>query len=207
MRASALGEGSEASGDSSTAVGQRSVADSFHATAVGQRADALAEDATALGAHTTAAFTNSTAIGARTVTTRADQVAIGTLSNTYTMSGLTSAASAAAQSGPTELVTSDASGNLATDGGRLFKTVDENTEGIAMAMAMANPDLVGGESFGLMINFGEFSGESAIAFSAMGVVARNVLGPNSGRISVGASVGFGLGEGEVGGRIGAQLTF
>ena len=41
----------------------------------------------------------------------------------------------------------------------------------------------------------------------MGVVARNVLGPNSGRISVGASVGVGLGEGEVGGRIGAQLTF
>ena len=38
----------------------------------------------------------------------------GTASNTYTAPGITSSASKAAQSGPTQIVTADAGGNLAT---------------------------------------------------------------------------------------------
>jgi trimeric autotransporter adhesin len=38
----------------------------------------------------------------------------GTTGNTYTMPGITSTASVAAQSGPTQIVTSDVAGNLAT---------------------------------------------------------------------------------------------
>jgi autotransporter adhesin len=68
---------------------------------------------TALGTGTGATFANSTAIGVGTITARANQVAVGTTANTYTLAGVTSAASLAAQSGPTHVVTSDAAGNLA----------------------------------------------------------------------------------------------
>lgn len=47
----------------------------------------------------------------------------GTASNTYTMPGIISDASRAAQTGPLELVTSDANGNLATDGGSLLSVL------------------------------------------------------------------------------------
>ena len=60
-----------------------------------------------------ATFANSTAIGNGAVASAPNQVAIGTGSNTYRMAGITSAASLAAQSGPTSLVTTDASGHLA----------------------------------------------------------------------------------------------
>jgi autotransporter adhesin len=63
-----------------------------------------------------AAFSNSAAIGSGVTTTRANQVAVGTATNTYTLAGVTSAASLAAQSGPTQVVTTDAFGNLAAAG-------------------------------------------------------------------------------------------
>jgi autotransporter adhesin len=46
--------------------------------------------------------------------TRANQQSFGTAANTYTMPGVTSAASRAAQTGPVSFVTSDSAGNLAT---------------------------------------------------------------------------------------------
>ena len=70
-------------------------------------------NAVALGTSSSAAFANSTAIGAGAVTTQANQVAIGTAASTYTLPGITSAASLAAQVGPTSVVTTDAAGNLA----------------------------------------------------------------------------------------------
>jgi hypothetical protein len=45
--------------------------------------------------------------------TRANQVVVGTATNTYTLPGITSPASKAAQTGPTHVVTSDAFGDLA----------------------------------------------------------------------------------------------
>ncbi|MER8545491.1 YadA-like family protein [Mesorhizobium sp. M0018] len=71
-------------------------------------------NATALGTGATANFADSVAVGQGVTTTRANQVAIGNSSATYTLSGINSAASREAQSGPKYLVTSDAAGNLAT---------------------------------------------------------------------------------------------
>jgi hypothetical protein len=82
--------------------------------ALGDTATASAANATAVGSGTTAAFSNSTAIGNGATTTRANQQAFGTATNTYTMAGITSAASLAAQTGPVSLVTTDAAGNLAS---------------------------------------------------------------------------------------------
>ena len=68
----------------------------------------------AFGAMASANHDNATAIGAGATTTRANQVVVGTASNTYTMAGINSAASRAAQSGDVRFVTADSQGNLAT---------------------------------------------------------------------------------------------
>ena len=82
--------------------------------AFGDGAVATGTNSAALGTNATATFGNSTAIGTGATTTAANQVSIGTATNTYKMSGIASAASLAAQSGPTSFVTTDANGNLAT---------------------------------------------------------------------------------------------
>jgi trimeric autotransporter adhesin len=84
------------------------------ASAFGANSIANDEAATALGAGATAGFANSMAIGAGASTSATNPVSIGTASNTYRMLGVASAASLAAQSGPTAFVTTDANGNLAT---------------------------------------------------------------------------------------------
>lgn len=84
-----------------------------NATAIGASAKARALNSTALGAGATALQDNSMAIGAGVTATRENQVMLGTGSNTYTLAGITSQASTAAQAGPTYLVTTDAGGNLA----------------------------------------------------------------------------------------------
>ncbi|MGC2080607.1 MAG: hypothetical protein WA728_32255, partial [Xanthobacteraceae bacterium] len=72
-------------------------------------------DATAIGNGASATFASSAAFGNGAVATRANQQMFGTALNTYTAPGITSAASFGAQSGPLQIVTSDAGGNLATN--------------------------------------------------------------------------------------------
>src|SRR5258708_5103775 len=96
-----------------TAVGQGSSATALGATSLGQASVASGSGATALGTGSSAGFANSAAIGSGVTTTRVNQVALGTATNTYTLAGVTSAASLAAQTGPTKVLTTDALGNLA----------------------------------------------------------------------------------------------
>jgi trimeric autotransporter adhesin len=83
------------------------------ALAVGYGAAAAGANAVAIGNGASAAQANSVAIGTGAATTRANQVAVGGARSTYTLAGLPSAESAAAQSGPTRFVTTDEAGNLA----------------------------------------------------------------------------------------------
>jgi len=142
-----------------------------------------------MGTGASATHANSAAYGSGATTTRANQQVFGTASNTYTMSGITSAASAAAQSGPAQLVTSDASGNLATTSisglglassadiaaingqiaginNRLDDLSKESRRGIATAIAMSTaplPSAIGRTSW--TANYGNFRGESAFGGS------------------------------------------
>lgn len=84
--------------------------------------------------------------------------------------------------------------------------IDENTEGVAIALALQNPDLVGHESFGLAVNWGGFEGSSALGVAATGVVGRDIIGVGD-RLALSGGVGFGMEEHSIGGRIGAQLTW
>jgi len=84
--------------------------------------------------------------------------------------------------------------------------IDENSEGVAVALALQNPDLVGNESFGLSVNWGGFSGSNAIGIAATGVLGRGIFGPGD-RLAVAGGVGVGLEDDAVGGRVGAQLSW
>src|SRR5882672_4121934 len=98
----AMGNGADAHGDGTNNV------------AIGTAATATGANSSALGNGAQATFDNSTAIGNGATATRANQQMFGTASNTYTMAGIATAASRAAQAGPTSIVTSDNAGNLAT---------------------------------------------------------------------------------------------
>ena len=99
----------------------------------------------------------------------------GTTTNTYTMAGVNSDASRAAQGAPAYIVTSNASGDLAgrtpaelglasqSDLNRAFKKIDENTQGIAIAMAMGGLSLPAGKTFAVAANFGFYDDKQALA--------------------------------------------
>jgi len=144
-------------------------------------------------------------------------VAIGTTNDTYRTPGITSSLSRSRQSGPLEVVTSDANGNLATDNGQIFnelnsafRRIDENEAGVALALAAVNPDLVDGERFGITANWGGFEGSNAFGMGFEGVLGHNWITQGD-RIAVtgGFGVGFVNGDGDdvFGGRVGAQWTW
>ncbi len=124
---------------------------------------------------------------------------LGTANHTYTAPGITSAESRNRQSGPLEVATTDSSGHLATDGGQIFRELGEQGAGIAIAMALENPDLVGNETFGLSANLGFFEGNTALGVALMGVVGHNLVGGGE-RWAVSGGVGVSLNENEFGGQ-------
>jgi len=188
---------------------------------VGTGARAAAESSTAIGQGAQVADTTherSTAVGFGAQSEFVDEVSLGAKngSQTYTTPGITSGLSKARQTvGPLEVVTSDQAGHLATDGGLIFSELSKLNGGVAIAMAMANPDLVGKEVFGLSGNVSYWEDNVALGFSAMGVLGRNLLGQGE-RLAVSGAVGVSVEEKDfgrqgstnsVGGRAGAQITW
>jgi len=158
-----------------------------------------------------AAHANGTAIGAGAKTERDNQMVFGTKSNTYTMGGLTSEASKAAQQGPVEVVTTDAFGNLASDGGAMQRQIDglgrrdrELADGIAIALAIQQPIFQPGQSFAIRAGYGNFDGSDAFGLSAAGVVDRGSFGRGS-SVTLDAGIGFGTATGTAAGRAGVTL--
>jgi trimeric autotransporter adhesin len=127
--ANASGDNSRniASGNFANASGNNSnhIAIGNGAVATGDNSDSMA-----IGRNASANFANSAAFGAGATATRANQMAVGTATNTYTTAGITSNASRAAQEGPLQVVTTDAKGNLASDGGALQRQIDSLIGGL-----------------------------------------------------------------------------
>ena len=189
-------------------------------TALGQGANATGAGATALGAGaSTAGLAGSTAIGAGASATAANQMAFGTASNTYRMPGITSAASLAAQSGPTAFVTTDANGNLATanfspqnitilnanvaalqaDVASLRTNVAQAFEGTAVAIALGGGFLPDNKRFAISTNWGTFRGENAASVIAH-LRVNEFMVLNGGFAS-------GFQHGGMGGRVGATFAW
>lgn len=208
----AIGRSTIATGVNSTAVGSTAFASGTESSAFGSGAVATGVQSTAIGFASGAGFANSTAIGANVQTTRDNQIALGTATNTYTAAGITSGASRAAQTGPTQVVTSDANGNLATTTPDAFvnssstfqslrNDVSENEEGVAMAIALGGgasilPD---GKNFAVSSNWGTFNGSNAMGFSSCARVLDNLYGNTA--------IGVGTGQGTVGARAGFSFAW
>jgi autotransporter adhesin len=109
-----LGNNNTVNATNAVAIGNATTVTGADGIAMGNGAQVAGADAIAIGTGASAGFSNSAAYGNGATATRANQQVFGTASNTYTMAGIGSAASKAAQSGSTELVTSDGAGNLAT---------------------------------------------------------------------------------------------
>ena len=208
----AIGQFSKASGLASTALGESSTASGAASTALGVSSTASGDFSTALGELSTAGFANSTAIGAGSATTRDNQMVFGTAANTYTAPGITSAASLAAQTGPTRLVTSDAGGNLATADPNsvvmnssafqnLQSDVRQNTEGTAIAIALGGAAAILPEdkTFAASMNWGNFQGQNALGFGGVGRVNDNWF--------LNAGIGVGMNQGTTGGRAGVTYAW
>ncbi|MDE1158314.1 MAG: hypothetical protein PW791_08550 [Neorhizobium sp.] len=178
-------------------------------------AEATGADATAVGYGASANNANSTAIGTGAQTTRDNQIVVGTASNTYTMPGVTSAASRAAQSGATQVLTTDAAGNIATadvdlnqmssDISSLRRSTSqlrkESRQGIAAAMAMSaapTPSAPGKTAWGT--NLAAYKGEVATSFSVAHMFDAEYP------VVVNASVGYAPG-GPAGVRVGLSGEF
>jgi autotransporter adhesin len=188
--ATLMGQNSWVSGANGTAIGQNAEAGA-NGAAFGQGSTATGVGATAIGQGSTATFANSTAIGQGATTTRANQVAVGTTANTYSLAGVTSAASLAAQTGPVSFVTTDAEGNLATSTftpasviglqsqvtslqsqvtslqTQVFDNKLEARTGTAIALAAGSmPALLPGRKFALSAGYGNYQGASAFGLGA-----------------------------------------
>lgn len=120
-------------------------------TAVGAYATATGAYSAAFGAGAKAEYANSTAIGPGTIVTRKNQVAVGAGTNTYTLAGLPSAASNAAQVGPTNFVTTDQSGNLGTSSFNPadIGALDGRVTGLEAAVADNKAEARGGTALAL----------------------------------------------------------
>jgi YadA-like membrane anchor domain len=181
--------------------------------AYGDNSIATGALSSALGPGASATFANSTAIGNGAATTRINQVAIGTGTNTYTLAGINSAASLAAQSGTLRVVTTDAAGNLASapfpSGGggpnlsasvaTLQTQIKQAFEGTAIAIALGGTALPGDKRYAVSVNWGNFRGENAMSLSTQFRVTDYVV------LNAGFAAGFA--QGGVGSRAGVTFAW
>lgn len=223
----ALGTSADASGDNSlnTALGSNAVAtgDGTQNVAVGAGSTATGVNSAAFGSGSFASNANSAAFGNGATTTRDNQQVFGTATSTHTMSGVASAASAAAQGAPTRIVTSNDAGDLAAqtfaelgigsaaDVSVLQSQVNtlgnrdkELADGIAIALALEQPILVGQQKFALRGGYGNFDGESALGLSATALVSRSTFGPGT-SVMLDAGIGYGTNTDTVAGRAGVTI--
>ena len=208
------GAGNNITAYNTVAMGTNARAAGNSGVAIGNSSFAAGPNDTALGAGATVTADHSTAVGAGAVANLPNLVAVGTTSDTYRAPGITSSLSKQRQSGPLEVVTSDAGGNLATDGGSIFHQLnnlsdqaDKARAGVALALAAVNPDLTRDERFGMTANWGNFDGANAFGMGFEGVVGHDWISAGD-RWAVTGGFGVGFEGGNVwGGRLGGQWTW
>ena len=218
------GSGNTVNATNTVVMGNTSIVTGASGIAIGNGVSVAGNNAVAVGTGSSANFSNSAAVGNGATVTRANQQVFGTASNTYTMGGVSSVASRAAQSGPVQLVTSDAGGNLATsslaglglassaDVGAInsqltainnrLTDLDTRTNkaysGVAMAFAMAGvPTLLPSEKFATSMNWGTFQGGNGLAVNAAMRVSNNM--------QLNGGVAYGPEGGVAGGRVGLRV--
>lgn len=184
----------------------------MRSTAVGEAAMAMGERAIAMGDQAQAQADNSAAIGAGAVATRTNEFVLGNAANTYRATGIAWDASRAAQGVLVGVVTSDAQGNLAVDRSigqtmssleqrsqTMSRQIDNNKEGIAMAMALNSPYVPTDRTFAVSTGLGSFEGSQALTAS-MGYRFND-------NTQMDAGITYGFSQNQVGGRIGVTYSW
>jgi autotransporter adhesin len=212
-----FGLGNTVNATNAVAIGNSNTVTGANGVAIGNGATVAGSGGIAVGTNASASSANSAAFGNGATTTRANQMVFGTATATYTMPGITSGASGAVQSGAVDIVTTDASGNLAatTPGALGLATVSQLNQinsqltgkinqayaGVASAFAMAGtPMLQVNETFAVSMNGGFFENSQGAALAAA-----YRLGPNV-QANGGFGVGFTNGARDVyGGRVGVRF--
>ena len=142
----AFGHGAVAGAENAAAFGWGARANGVFTLAVGNNASASGASAVALGHGAFASHANAFALGYAVYAERDGQMEFGRnvsgSVNTYTLPGVASAESRAAQSGPVQLLTSDGGGNLAYTAPPLEEEVrvSQSAAGVRVAAANAPPD-------------------------------------------------------------------
>jgi autotransporter adhesin len=88
---------------------------------------------------------------------------------------------------------------------RLARRDNKLAEGIAVVAALAQPVLLPGQHFAMRAGWGGYDSANAVAFSAAGVIADNLLRSGHGTLALDGGIGWGADEGEVVGRAGMNF--
>ena len=131
---------------------------------------------------------------------------LGTAANTYTAPGIVSPASRATQSGPVEVVSerrARQSGNrrriphVSDQSG--IRRIDENTQGVAIALAMGGIYVPEARSFSVAAGYGTFDGAHAFATQMAVRLDLNTI--------LTGGIGFGLENNDAASKVGGRLGF
>ncbi len=121
-----------------------------------------------------------------------------------------------ANTGATRLITADGIVDGSTELKSLVDEIEQRLdsaffdldrklhEEASIAAALADPDLVAGEHFGIRVNWGNAGSANAFGFSGAAVLGEGLFG-KTGRLT--GSAGLGFSGKTVGGRAGLQLTW
>ncbi len=214
VNSTAMGTSATATATGASAFGSGATASGTNSAAFGTGATASGASSVASGSSATASGTNSAAFGTGATASLENQQVFGTANETYAMRGITSNESRNRQSGLLEVTTTDALGNLASDGGATFTAIAASQAGIAISLALEAPDLATGENFGIRMGWGNFDGKAqALGISAIAVLERDLF-VNGDRLTINGGIGYGRSDfmnyeqhDVIAGRIGLQWSW
>ena len=169
----AFGHGAVAGAENAAAFGWGARASAAFTLAVGNNASASGASAVALGHGAFASHANAFALGYAVYAERDGQMEFGRnvsgSVNSYTLPGVASAASRAAQSGPVQLLTSDGGGNLAYTAPPLEEEVRVSQSAAGVRVSAANePPADPGTFAARLVAIEATVGFSSVAFVPVG---------------------------------------
>jgi hypothetical protein len=87
---------------------------------------------------------------------------------------------------------------------RNSERISDNEEGIALAIALSDPDLLGDQQFAMKANFGVFNSSCSLGFTMKGMLNDNLFG-NGEVLTVSGGLAYGVNRSTVGGRVSVQI--
>jgi autotransporter adhesin len=228
----ALGRSANASAQGSVALGAFSVADQINTVSVGDASQGLTRRITnvAMGAENNDVVTVKQLKKSlkKSFKKGKAKVVTGTIQTTAQTSDQDQASTTVAKTAASSTKTKSSGGGSTSSGGsgpatvsqasfdqfasktetqidRLAQRDNKLAEGIAVVAALAQPVLLPGQHFAMRAGWGGYDSANAVAFSAAGVIADNLLRSGHGTLSLDGGVGWGTDEGEVVGRAGATF--